>query len=149
MEKITIDQIGIEAHKRYATDQALLDLSYITESQMISPHLEIAATSQIYSSQWEELFGIHLNNIPWAAFSPPPKYNAQRKRFFAQTLIPSIFFSDEKEDDDESFKNFMHALACRKIKKDESALLGLIESIKLLNSLLKEVNARKLRYQKG
>ena len=161
MEKITVDQIGIEAHKRYAVDQENLESSYITDSSMIPQHLEIAGTSAIYSSKWEELFEINLKNIPWAAFSPPPKYFSHRNRFFSHALIPGILWSEEDEsEEDEERENerkkqnetlhaIIEAISSRKIKGDGSALLNLIESVKFLNSLLKEINSRKLQYQKG
>jgi hypothetical protein len=71
-----------------------------------------------------------------------------------------MLWSDEDEEQDneddgerkrqnESLKNIINAISCRKIKGEESALLSLIESVKLLNSLLREINAKKLQYQKG
>ncbi|HSX04229.1 MAG TPA: DUF5399 family protein [Rhabdochlamydiaceae bacterium] len=161
MEKVTIDQLGIEAHRRYAFDQETLDTAYITESPLVPQHSEITGTSAIYSSKWEELFEVHLKNIPWAAFSPPPKYFRQRNRFFSHALIPGILWSDEDENEEdeerdnerkkqnESMRNIINAISCRRIKGEESALLNLIESVKLLNSLLREINSRKLQYQKG
>jgi hypothetical protein len=160
MEKVTIDQIGIEAHRRYAIDQENLDTAFIADTKAIPLQLEIAGTSQIYSSKWEELFEVHLKNIPWAAFSPPPMYHSQRNRFFSHALTPGMLWSDEDEEQDneddgerkrqnESLKNIINAISCRKIKGEESALLSLIESVKLLNSLLREINAKKLQYQKG
>ncbi len=161
MEKVTVDQIGIEAHKRYAVDQETLDTVYITDSSMIPRHLEMAGTSSIYSSKWEELFEVHLKNIPWAAFSPPPKYYVQRNRFFSHALIPGILWSnDEEQDEDEgheeerkkqneTLKTLMETIAVRRIKENETALLNLVESVKILNSLLKEINSRKIQYQKG
>lgn len=163
MEKITIDQIGIDAHKRYAIDQESLDTHYITDATHISGQLEIAGTSMIYSSKWEELFEFNLNNTTWAAFLPPPNYRTQRNKFFSHSLIPGILWSESDDDEDLEedentenerkkqnalIKNIIEVLSSR-LKEDESALLNLIQSIKTLNSLLREVNAKKLQYQKG
>ena len=164
MEKITIDQIGIDAHKRYAIDQESLETKYLTESTAIQPQLEIAGTSMIYSSKWEELFEFNFCNTTWAAFLPPPNYRTQRNKFFSHALIPGILWSEAEEDEDleedEDTENerkkqnhlinqIIESLSTGSIKEDESALLNLIQSIKTLNSLLREVNARKLQYQKG
>lgn len=162
MEKITIDQIGIDAHKRYAIDQETVESKYVTESSMIPPQLEIAGTSMIYSSKWEELFEMNGNNIPWAAFYPPPNYRTQRNKFFSHALTPNIPWSDENDDQEEgeegeeepkkqneSLNALLAELSKRIVKSDESALLNLVQSIKMLNNLLKEVNAKKLQYQKG
>lgn len=163
MEKITIDQIGIDAHRRYAVDQETLESKYITESSMVPPHLEIAGTSMIYSSKWEELFELNVSNIPWAAFYPPPNYRIQKNKFFSHAITPNILWADEdafnedEEQDQEKERKkqndvldaLLEALSKNQIKEEESVLLNLVESIKMLNSLLREANSKKLQYQKG
>lgn len=165
MEKITIDQIGIDAHRRYAVDQETVESKYVTESSMVPPQLEIAGTSMIYSSKWEELFELNVGNTPWAAFYPPPNYRIQRNKFFSHTLTPNFGWSEDEEDEDqeendeegerarkkqdESLNALLEMISTRILRSDESALLNLVESVKKLNSFLREINSKKLQYQKG
>lgn len=155
MSRVTIDNLDIKVHERYAQDQLQLDNKYITESQAIGRQTDFAATSSIYSSQWEILFGTHLVNVSWAFFCEPPKYNAQRNRFFTHALCPIDMQDDQgekdKEDEEEEENELVQkVIQAEKFKEsDKAAILNLFESMKLLNGILAFINAKKLQYQKG
>jgi hypothetical protein len=84
------------------------------------------------------------------------------KRFFSYRLFPNIYWDDEdeeeeQEEDDSKFDLIQEVIRVQKLgdqshtlfEKDKSAILALLESIKWVNHLLKQINARKLQYQKG
>jgi hypothetical protein len=166
MKAITIDNLGIKDHVRWAQDQALLDPVYLAESPLAAHHPEILWTTSIHSSKWEELFEWHNRNLPWAAFTTPDKYHLVSKRLFSYRLFPTIHWEEESDESDDSdqeeqedemsdlvkqliqLKKFPNQPAAL-FEKDKSAMLNLLNVIKYLNSLLRQINTRKLQYQKG
>lgn len=169
---VTIDQISIKEHQRYAEDQKHLDLSFIKESPLVAPHPGITGTSAIYSSKWEELFEIQKKNLPWAQFMPPEEYFSQANRFFSYVIIPSILVDDNQEEGEKSndeedeeiedmlerkFSVFMKIIKAKKhpdqsntlFERDKTSILNLLDELKRLNKLLAQINSRKLQYQKG
>ncbi len=167
MNAVTIDNLDIKVHERYAQDQVALESKYITESFAIAPHSESVGTSSIYASQWEILFEIHLCNTSWALFSPPPKYHVQRNKFFTYQVVPAVNWSEEEdgeeqdeegEQDQETPSSLLNKILTAKkgdrqshltFEKEKTAILNLFDSVKRLNKLLEHVNSRKLQYQKG
>lgn len=170
MKAITIDNFDIKAHERYAQDQQKLEPKYITESNSVPSYSEIAGTSAIYSSKWEELFEIQLANLPWAMFSAPPKFSMQPNKFFTYRILPKIIVEEEKsiENEDESEEGkeekkrqsvelLNRVLTASKEKnqnshafeKDKTTILNLLESVRYLDKLLGQINSKKLQYQKG
>lgn len=170
MKAITIDNLDIKDHIRWAQDQAILDPTYLAESQSIAHHPEYLGMSTIYASQWEALFEWQKRNLPWASFAPPLKYHVASRKLFSYRLFPSIFWSED-EDEEEGTKDdgsdqqekepsnnlwkqvlniaaFPHQPSVL-FEKDKTAILNLLESIKHLNKMIAHVSARKLQYQKG
>jgi hypothetical protein len=164
MKGVTIDKLDMKDHLRWAQDQEVLDTSYLTEASLIAPHPEILGMSMIYPSKFEELFELQKKNQHWASFLPPKNYHLFGRRFFSYRLFPSIDWEDEEENQEDSQQQTSpdHDLieTVSRIKKlggqtsslfekDKSAMLNLLESIKWISTLLKQINARKLQYQKG
>lgn len=162
MKAVTIDQLDIKDHVRWAQDQKDYDVSFIQESLLVAPHPEILGTSVIYPSKFEELFELQKRNLPWASFSPPKNFHMFSKRFFSYRLFPNIYWEDKDEEESSEDENPSHDLIQEVIRikkkkeqiqslfeKDKSAILNLLESIRWVNQLLKQINARKLQYQKG
>lgn len=164
MKATTIDQLDIKDHVRWAQDQKDYDISFVKESHLVAPHPEILGTSVIYPSKFEELFELQRRNLPWAHFSPPKNFHLFSKRFFSYRLFPDIYWEEEGSEEEKEFSeedancdliqkmirvenlaNHTQSL----FEKDKSAILNLLESIQWVNQLLKQVNARKLQYQKG
>jgi hypothetical protein len=162
LKPTTIDNLDIKTHERYAQDQQIYDKSFITESTLLSPHLEIAATSTIYSSKWEELFEMGTKNIPWAAFSPPA-HQRQTNRFFSYRILPTIFVAEETDEEEEEEQKKREDEILKKVirakkgknqdpslfERDRSSILNLLETVRSLNQMLSQINSRKLQYQKG
>ena len=97
---VTFDSIDISVHQRYAKDQALLDPTFLAETQLVAHHPEITSISRIYSSKWEELFELYKRSSSWAFFCPPSQYLSQSKRFFSHCLLPTISWSVATEGSD-------------------------------------------------
>jgi len=171
MKATTIDNLDIQVHERYAKDQQNLDPRFTVEATSIAPHSEIAVTSAIYTSKWEELFELHVKNTPWALFEPPPKYHLQANRFFRARILPSFEgWEGQKNEEEEqgekegkdaeeyldpfeellhSVENFTKGSSLKSFEQDKSLLISLFEKVKYLNTLLNLANARKTQYQKG
>jgi hypothetical protein len=169
MSSVTIDQIGLKSHQRYAQDQAMADPAFMQDSHLVAPLSEINGTSMIYASQWETLFNLNIRNLPWANFLTPPKYRSHGKRFFSHRILPTIYSElpkdedQEREDDQESEgkKNYMAMIdeVLCKVKdrgsssesclKESVTLVNLLESIASLNEMLDHIQSRRLQYQKG
>lgn len=165
MKPVTIDQLDIKDHVRWAQDQEGYDISFVKESHLVAPHPEILGTSVIYPSKFEELFELQKRNLPWASFSQPKNFHMFSKRFFSYRLFPNIYWKDEDDneeseesaDEESSDDLIQEVIRIKKLgnqteslfEKDKSTILNLLESIKWVNHLLKQINARKLQYQKG
>ncbi len=154
MEAVTIDNINIQAHRRWAEDQAHIYPSFLEESAQVSPLTEVTGTSSIFSSHWAALFGVDIRHLPWAGFHAPAKFNTQAKRFFSYKIIPSLTFPQEKHeyDDDEQdrkkrLKSFLRAQLGN--KTDKEILADLLDTIFTLDDLLGKILVKKLQYHKG
>ncbi len=163
MKAVTIDQLDIKDHVRWAQDQEEYDVTFVKESQLVGQHPEILGTSVIYPSKLEELLELQKRNLPWACFSPPKNFHMFSKRFFSYRVFPNIFWEDQEEEEEpseeenENFDLIREVIRVKKLanqpeslfEKDKGTILSLLESIKWVNQLLKQINARKLQYQKG
>ncbi|MES2121971.1 MAG: DUF5399 family protein [Chlamydiota bacterium] len=171
MKRITIDQLDIKEHIRWAVDQETYDASYVNESTQVALHPEIISSSHIYPSKLEELFELQKRNMPWASFAPPHNFFLFSKRFFSYRLFLDIHCEDKSEESSDEENNeepseeeqLLHHNLMTQVKhqskfegqssvhfeKDKSTLINLFESIEWVNGLLKQISARKLQYQKG
>lgn len=164
---LTIDNYGVPAHQRYATDQLNLDLTLIHDASLIPVHSDAAVGKSTLASKWEELFETHLHRHPFANFCPPPRYMMMRNRFFSYAISPEFSWLDQEEaedgDEEEKKEEQREAEIYKKkiqekgsdvvpsalFEKERSTLLKLIDAIQSLNGLIKDIHARKLQYQKG
>ena len=169
---VTIDRLNLKDHVRWAQDQEVLDTSFVKDAHLIAPHPEFLGMSVIYPSKFDELFELQKKNLPWACFDPPKNFQMFSKHFFCYRLFPNIYWEDEEESEEETSdkssekENSPEALSTDLVQlvikleklesqthslfeKDKSAVLQLLQEIKWINQLLKQINARKLQYQKG
>jgi hypothetical protein len=159
MKPITIDNLELKDHIRWAQDQAVLDPHYLTEAQGIAHHPALLGMSTIYASQWEALFEWQKRNPHWASFSPPATYHLASRTLFSFRLLPNIFWEEEDEEAKEKsennpWKRLMNSSRLphqsRSVfEKDKMTLLNLLDLIKSLNEMIAYISARKLQYQKG
>ncbi len=166
MKAVTIDQLHLKDHVRFAEDQKNLDPTFAIESQMIALHPEVAGTSAIYPSKFDSLFELHKRNLPWASFEMPKNFHLFGKRFFSHRLFSHFEWegereegsSDQEKEQQEGLKKLMETIASLKklqhqtpslFERDKTTLMTLLELIDWINSLLIQINGRKLQYQKG
>ncbi len=168
MKGVTIDNLDIKDHLRWAKDQEILDVSFVSDAGVVALHPEVMGMSMIYPSKLDELFELQKINQHFANFAPPMQFHLFAKRFFSYRLFPSIHWeNDEESENEEEGKSedeldVNHDLiqAVTRIKKlgnqasslfekDKDAILNLLESIKWINDLLKQIHGKKLQYQKG
>ena len=171
MKAVTIDNLDIANHLRWAQDQDALNGIYFSEAQAVAQHPELVGLSMIYSSKFEELFDLTKKNQHWASFSPPKNYPLFGKRFYSHRLLPGIYLEEEEEEGQEEkqeeegqekqedpHQNLIQTVMQIKkmgsqtavlFEKDKSAMLNLLESIRWLNALINQIHSRKLQYQKG
>jgi hypothetical protein len=165
VKSVTIDNLTLETHHRYARDAEQLDRNLIKESLEIPSHSDIGSLQASFISHWELLFGIHLRNTPWAHFSAPPIYRKMRKHLFQHLLFPYFLLRgkknrQEKDSSDEEGEGKEEEKVWEFLRKglskmdslsedDKKSLDGLFEMIKKLDSLLKYIHERRLQFQKG
>ncbi len=165
MKPVTIDNLKIEDHVRWAHDQTLLDPIYTKESPLVAHHPELLWTTTLHTPKWDELFDWQKRNIPFAHFETPDRYHLVSKRLFSYRLFPNIYWEEDEEEDEGNQEEeemngpdlLKEVIAFEKnsnqptalFEKEKSSIINLLEEIKELNTLLGQINARKLQYQKG
>lgn len=154
MQSVTIDNLDIKNHVRWASDQQEFDPIYIQEAQEVAIHSELLGSSVIYAAQWDLLFEWQKRNRPFAHFEPPKKYRLASRRMFSYRILPDM---DALGDSEAEEKRVWHLidLPCFKryplhlFEKEKTAVIGLLRSMQFLNSMLEKIAALKLKYQKG
>jgi hypothetical protein len=155
--KVTIDRLSIKDHKRYAEDQKQTDPIFLADTRVVPYLSEITGTSPIYSSEWEELFGIR-KQVTWANFCSYPGYSDQAKRFFGTQILPTV---DCKTSDEapklqtveviegamEKFKDGREAL--QQYMTESTTLINVLAVGTLLQSLLDLAHSCKLQFTKA
>lgn len=172
MKPVTIDNLDIKEHIRWAQDRKILDATIVQESQHIAPYPDISGMSAIFSSQLEELFDLEIGMHPWANFAPPQNAFLFAKRFFSHRLFPNIHWKEqdeeeseeeeEREEEEEGQKNSSEDLiqvilsvqqftdqSFSLFEKDKNTILSLLESIRSIDDMLAQIYGRRLQYQKG
>ncbi len=164
MKPVTIDNLDIKEHVRWAQDRAVFDPALLQE---LAPHSEIVGTSIIFSSHLEGIFHWDRGMRPWANFAPP--HNAwMLKRFFSYRLFPTIDGQDSDEEEkhprDEDEEEPQHKKRSRDkmqrilaaqhsthalFEKDKNVILSLLASIQSINEMLAQIATCKVQYQKG
>ncbi len=173
--RTTIDNLHIDAHRRYAKDQNKLDPRFgNVDAVAVSPHAEIAGTSSIYASQLDQLILSYIGTLPWASFQAPHGYLMQTNRFFRSGLFPRTKQTvqeheedkqgDQQDGEEKENQEDEHPLLATLQKKyaarsssqvipqeerDKSTLTALLQEISQIDALLAQITARKLQYQKG
>ncbi|MEI8328550.1 MAG: DUF5399 family protein [Chlamydiia bacterium] len=173
MTRRTIDNLGLDVSTRYAQDQVFLDDKIIKDASAIVPQTQIDVTQPAYPSEFEALFGLSKKNLSWAEFTPPARFNEQKKRLFTHQLIPSLGSSDKKEnqsqkivakvqahlhkrlapknqDEDQNRRNQLHnEQEDKELEKEKKTLIKLFDCIVYLDKNISFINSRRTQYQKG
>ncbi len=157
----TIDNLGVDTSLRYAKDQELLkDVRLIEESRWVPPKSEVSVTKPYIPSEFDQLFTTG-RTAAWAAFAPPPGYDAMARAIFSYQMIPSLGSAEEQEVDTDKLAAIEDAIDKEKKKRQQSnddsydeeeerqALTALLQCIEKFDKTLSLINARRNQYQRG
>lgn len=157
----TVDNLGLEASRRYAKDKELLDTRFIEESRIIPQKAQTTVWRPYLPSEFSQRFQ-QFNRTIWALFYPPSGILEEGRQLFSYQVIPSLGGSTKQEADLEKLQAWK-----RKKKKGDSqrdnkgdnqeepeekeqkTLIALLQCIALLDRDLALVNSRRNQYQKG
>lgn len=140
----TVDNLGIDASNRYASDQKFIDRDFLQSLAQVGGLSEVSVTSPYTLSEFDQQFSTLGKNLPWARFSPPPNYQSHRKRLFTFQLVPSVgnverheqeLTKDEKEDPEEDEK--------------KKKIIRLLKTLGIYDQYLRLINSRRGQYHKG
>lgn len=155
MKGVTIDQLRIEDYKRYAEDQIKYDPSFSKDAAPLSETLGISSN---YSEKIKELFGLYGIQTSFATFPTPPFYwSILRRRYFGNCILPTLESEVAEEEDTTIFEELRERVlnfdakgqSADLVERERTSLINLFDALDNLNELLKEINADKIRYQKG
>ncbi len=145
---LTIDNLGIDASKRYALDQAALDPRLVKDARSISARTELTVIEPYVSTSLSE-FSVG-NFILWASFSAPTNYQAILSGLFTYQLIPALGDAMQIQ----ALLDQVTAMASTLFKSPEEqrahrAILELLEQLEKLMRMFTLIKANCARYQQG
>ncbi len=154
----TIDDLGIDASIRYAKDQELLEPRLLSEAQLISNKTTVSVLRPHLPNEFAEKFGFKQQTL-WATFSPPPAYFSSSPDLFSYQLIPSLWRSEEMQEQDpvllveEGLQRERPQDQSDEEQKEEEeekkVIVALIECMGRIDQSLELINARRNQYQRG
>lgn len=158
-----ISNLGLDASIRFAQDQEMFDLKYITEPNFIRPNAEVDVTSPIFLNQYDELFQMG-SQITFATFEAPEHFFVQKKQLFTTQLAPSLGPAELEESKIEKARSakltktaaktsFDFSWQAEREKKDrekeQTSIVNMLETVHLFNRQIAEARARMKQYNKG
>lgn len=153
----TIDDLGLDISTRYASDRQGYDESLIKEAPKIPSQTRITTTQPSYPSEFQLLFDLGMRGTWWAKAAAPLDYYANRRRLFAQQLIPEMGTPDLQETQierleaqaEEEKKRSPSEKNTQEIDREKEILLKLLNNLHNFDQILIEINSRRAQYQKG
>jgi hypothetical protein len=145
----TIDNLGIEASNQYAKGQQSLDLRLVEESRFLPSKIEGGLAPYIPGEGEESftIFTIGRASI-WAAFTPPPKYDATIYHLYTYTLIPSLGTSEQLQALDDKFETVEKKIT-REKEREYKKLRALIKHLLSSSRTFELIKSRCNQYQRG
>lgn len=144
----TIDNLGVDASKRYAQDQKLLDQE-LASTRNLPPRTDITTIRPYVASEYETLFQSG-RTVSWAHFSLPPQYLLSGRNLFSYLLVPSLGSIEKLQADADKLESLKDSLSDDpEGEKKRKALWELYQILLNLNKMLGIMNARRSQYHKG
>lgn len=144
----TIDNLGVEASKRYAQDQKLVDKDLLS-SKNLPPRTDITTMRPYVGNEYVTLFESG-RTVSWAHFAMPPQFMTSARRLFTYLLVPSLGSIEKLQADADKLESLKDALSeDPEGEKKRKALWELYQLLLSLNRMLGTMNARRNQYQKG
>ncbi len=168
----TIDNLGLDASSRYASDQQEFDNKILKEARGIQRQAEVDVTIPSFASEFDTLFDVARRNTPWAQFFMPENYNEQRKRLFTYQIIPSLGPQDKTESQEKKILAHLQEQSKKQgdgkkdqrqedrsswedeqerveEEKEQKILAQLLKNLIMLDKCMSDITARRMQYQKG
>ncbi|MFY7842742.1 MAG: DUF5399 family protein [Rhabdochlamydiaceae bacterium] len=178
-EKVTIDNLRIKDHNKYANNQKAFNPVFVKDSPFISQQSTIDSIEPFYHSAFDKLFGLIFKNQPWARFEAPP-FSLNRFHCFSSSIVPFLdsenhlsqkidqayldsvhmFYAKEEIPSKFSQENLTqtkhdliqsleNTISTEFLMQQQEILKELITCVEDLNKMIVECNTRRLQYQKG
>ena len=144
----TIDNLGIETSSRYARDQAQLDTKFIEDSRHI--RTEVSVVKPYLPTEFEEYL-LPEKPTMWASFAPPPESFTYGQPLFSYQLIPSLGGYEKLEADTDQFEETLGKplKEGQEEERERKTILKLLQTVNVLDRILRLANARRNQYQRG
>lgn len=165
----TIDNLGIDSSIRYAENQTELTSTKeltITPTK-VTQSAELQTATPI-TTEYDSIFQTRLRNKGWANFLTPPGYHQQGRTCFSFQILPSLGMeeqiltlkqrlADKVEKTKQQLKQVKGSkqelleteLHVKKTETDASKISHLLETIRVYDKILTDLNSQKNRYQRG
>lgn len=143
----TIDNLGLEISSRYAQDREGYDEKLIKDAARIPQQTRITTTAPSHPSEFEVLFDLGKRGPSWAMFQAPANYYAQRRRLFAEQIIPEMGPPDLHDSQMQRIE--ATGQGDEEAKKEKEVILKLLNNLHTFDQFLIEINSRRAQYQKG
>ena len=150
----TIDNLGVEASIRYATDKERLDARLIEDSKWVPRQIEVSVVKPYIPSEFDKLFGAKPS-LQWALFSAPPAFEAQPRALFSYQVAPSLGSTEKLETDLEKLEALESTIEKEESQdrqqkeKERKRLVALLKCLGKLDKNLSFINSRRNQYQRG
>jgi hypothetical protein len=140
---LTIDNLGIDASKRYAQDQLAFDPTLLQDARLVPTRTERVVIEPAAALPREFSIG---SFVLWANFSPPKDYSVAAYHLFTYQLIPGLGGL-------ERIQNLLDQLGAMspeaKDQPDFKKILGLVQMLERLEKTFALLKANCGRYQQG
>lgn len=143
----TVDNLGIDASNRYASDQKFIDRDFLQSLTQVGGLSEVSVTSPYTLSEFDQQFSTLGKNLPWARFSPPPNYQSHRKKLFTFQLAPSV--GNVQRHEQELTKDDEDQGEHKEEEKKRKKVLHLLKTLGIYDQYLRSINSRRGQYHKG
>lgn len=146
----TIDNLGLDASKRYAQNQkeAELELPFLEE---ISKFPVSAISTAPYSVTEAEVEAFFIGRpTPWASFTPPPDYAGFLSRLFIQQAIPSFGNLEEQQERLDRFSTLKDQGSWTAPQRHEyDTILSCLEFVVSLEKTYEMIEGRRRQFLAG
>jgi hypothetical protein len=104
----TIDNLGVDVSRDYAAIESAKEFreSLLQGARDVPSKTQVSVTEAAYPNEIDDLFGLQLQNMPFASFSEPPGYSAYRRNIFSTQLAPSLGIAQRQQEQEEQVKDF-------------------------------------------
>lgn len=124
----TIDDLGIDVSKRYATSDQSNDSTYIKEASHVTTQAKRDRNVPTYSPELVQVLHTDEKNRPFADTNAPAGFETQTNAAYLHTYLPSVGQNDKIEANIHRLQNFIQKLKQELEKATEGKQINMIEN---------------------